>query len=200
MVVIGSSGSVEQPALGRRSARRPPRRFGLNGFPSEVDEDFPEHLGILDARDDAHRPATGRAGLDVDPEHPLGALRPGHRGTAFGRCPLLRIRSRCMSASPAPLGRCHLRAVFAVRRKDPVTNSPGVNLHARIAPEGDAPWMARIQASQVDPRFRYQGCQAGNEVQWLDKIAGSDLEQPKAGPKGGGQEARSKITYVVPSR
>ena len=33
-----------------------------------------------------------------------------------------------------------------------------------------------------------------------DKIAGSDFEQPKAGPKGGGQDARSNITWVVPSR
>ena len=33
-----------------------------------------------------------------------------------------------------------------------------------------------------------------------DKIAGSDFEQPKAGPKGGGQDARSQITCVVPSR
>ena len=31
-----------------------------------------------------------------------------------------------------------------------------------------------------------------------DKIAGSDFEQPKAGPKGGGQDARSNITWVVP--
>jgi hypothetical protein len=60
--------------------------------------------------------------------------------------------------------------------------------------------MARIQASQVDPRFRYQGCQAGNEVQWLDKIAGSDLEQPQAGPKGGGQDARRNMTCMVPPR
>jgi len=29
-------------------------------------------------------PAAGRPGLDVDPEDPLEALRPGHRGTAFG--------------------------------------------------------------------------------------------------------------------
>jgi hypothetical protein len=33
-----------------------------------------------------------------------------------------------------------------------------------------------------------------------DQIAWSDLEQPQAGPKGGGQAARSKMTCVVPSR
>lgn len=39
-----------------------------------------------------HRVVAGRTGLDVDPKDLLEALRPGHRGTAFGRRPLLRIR------------------------------------------------------------------------------------------------------------
>jgi hypothetical protein len=52
----------------------------------------------------------------------------------------------------------------------------------------------------VEQRLRHQGRQPGDEIQRLDKIAGSDLEQPKAGQKGGGQAAQSKITYVVPSR
>jgi hypothetical protein len=32
------------------------------------------------------------------------------------------------------------------------------------------------------------------------KIAGSDLEQPQAGPKGGGQDARRNMTCMVPPR
>jgi hypothetical protein len=40
-----------------------------------VGEDLLDDGGILDASDDSHRPAAGRAGLDVDPEHPLEALR-----------------------------------------------------------------------------------------------------------------------------
>ncbi len=47
------------------------------------------------------RPAAGRAGLDVDPEHPLEALRPRHRGTAFGWRRLLRIRG-CTCRPPLP--------------------------------------------------------------------------------------------------
>jgi hypothetical protein len=57
-----------------------------------------------------------------------------------------------------------------------------------------------VKAGEVDPRRGYQGRQAGQEVEWFDKIAGSDFEQPQAGPKGGGQDARSNITWVVPSR
>ena len=39
--------------------------------------------GVLDAGDDAHRTAAGRTGLDIDPENPIQALRPGHRDAAF---------------------------------------------------------------------------------------------------------------------
>ena len=38
------------------------------------------------------------------------------------------------------------------------------------------------------------------EVQRLDKIAWGDFEQQKAVPKGGGQEARSNMTWMVPCR
>jgi hypothetical protein len=115
-----------------------------------VGEDLLDDTGVLNARDDAHRPAAGRAGLDVNTEHPFQALRPGHRGAAFGRCRLLGIRGLGMPASPAPLGRCHPRTVFAVGRK-----------HA-------------VEARQVDPRFRHQRCQPGNEVEGLeDNVRGA---------------------------
>jgi len=92
----------------------------LSRFRIQVGEDLLDGVRILDAfRDDPHRPTAGRAGLDIDPEDPLEALRPTHRGAAFGWASLFRIRCRGMLASPAPLGRCHLRAVFAVWRKDP---------------------------------------------------------------------------------
>jgi hypothetical protein len=45
-------------------------------FLGEVGENLPDHHRIFDAGDDAHRPAAGCAGLDVDPEHALQALRP----------------------------------------------------------------------------------------------------------------------------
>jgi len=53
---------------------------------------------------------------------------------------------------------------------------------------------------QVRAGFWHQRGEARNKVLGLDKIAGSDFGQPKAGPKGGGQDARSNITCVVPSR
>ncbi len=44
--------------------------------------------------------AAGRAVLDLDPEHPLQALRPGHRSPAFGQCPFPRARCRGMPNNP----------------------------------------------------------------------------------------------------
>ena len=125
--------SVEQTRLRWRPARRPPRTFGLSHLRIQVCEDLIDDVGILDAGDDPHRPAAGRAGLDVDPEHPLEALRPGHRGTAFGRRRLLRIRGPGVLTAPAPLGRRHARPVLAVWRKD------------------------AVETAQVDPWFRHQG-------------------------------------------
>jgi hypothetical protein len=57
-----------------------------------------------------------------------------------------------------------------------------------------------VEARQIDPGLRHQGGESGDEVERLDNIAGSDVEQPQAGPKGGGQEAQSNMTWVVPSR
>ena len=56
------------------------------------------------------------------------------------------------------------------------------------------------QLRQIQPRFRYQDRQPDNEIQRLDKIAWSDFERPQADPKGAGQDARSKLMYVVPLR
>ena len=51
----------------------------------QVSEDLLDHHRVLDAGDDAHRPAAHRAGLDVDAEHALEALRPSHPRPALGR-------------------------------------------------------------------------------------------------------------------
>jgi hypothetical protein len=48
-------------------------------FVREVSEGRLDHHRIFDARDDAHRAAAARAGLDVDTEHALQALCPAHR-------------------------------------------------------------------------------------------------------------------------
>ena len=62
--IVGSSGSAEQSCLGRRPARRQAGGSGLRRFRIQVGEDLLDHLGILDAGDDPHRAAAGRAGLD----------------------------------------------------------------------------------------------------------------------------------------
>jgi hypothetical protein len=60
------------------------------------------NLGVLDTRDGPHRPTSGRAGLDVDGEHALQALRPAHRGATFGRCRLVCVLTGVMPTAPAP--------------------------------------------------------------------------------------------------
>ncbi len=49
----------------------------------QVGEDLLDDVGALEARDGLHRPAAGRAGLDITPEEPLEALRPSHRGAGY---------------------------------------------------------------------------------------------------------------------
>ncbi len=51
-----------------------------------------------------------------------------------------------------------------------------------------------MQARQVDTGVGYQGSKPGQKIQRFDKIARSDFEQPKAGPQGEGQDARSNMT------
>jgi hypothetical protein len=103
---------------------------------------------VFNAGDDPHCPATGRAGLDIDAEDPFQALSTGHRGAPFARCRLLPIPRRGMLASPAPLGRRHPRAVFAVRRKHPV------------------------ETGEIESRLGHQGRQPGDEVEGFEDDMG----------------------------
>jgi hypothetical protein len=57
-------------------ARRQLGGVRLDGVRLEVCEDPLGHDQILDASDDSHCPATGRAGLDTDTDDPFQALRP----------------------------------------------------------------------------------------------------------------------------
>jgi hypothetical protein len=61
--------------------RCPARMRWIDGLPSaaEIFQNPLDDCGILDADDDAQPTAALAAGLDVDGEHPLEALRPGHR-------------------------------------------------------------------------------------------------------------------------
>jgi hypothetical protein len=74
---------------------------------SEVREDRLDHHRIIDARDDAHRAAAARAGLDVHAEHAREALcrSAGVRASAFADCALPLPRpARMTSARCALLG------------------------------------------------------------------------------------------------
>ena len=121
------------------------------------------------------RATADAAGFHVNIEYPLESLCPSHGHMALCGC-LLVLAFCCFLATLAPLRRRYPRSVFTVRRK------------------------YSVKSRQVDSGLGYQCGQFGDKVHRLDKIAGSDFEQPQAGPKGGGQDARSNITWVVPSR
>ena len=83
-----------------------------------------------------HRPAAMAARFDVELEHPLQALPPGH-GRMSRRCRPVRFLAR----APAALTRCYLRAQVAIGRK-----------HA-------------VKPRQVHARFRHQRRQPRHEIQ-----------------------------------
>jgi len=81
-------------------------------FAREVSEDRLDHHRIFDARDDAHRAAAARAGLDVDAEHALQALCPAHRGAPLGRRSRLGPGRTCPALAPPSIGdQCAVRTV-----------------------------------------------------------------------------------------
>ncbi len=80
----------------------------------QVVEYLPDHLGIFDAGDDLHGSAAGLASLDIDVEHALEALRPGHDDMAFGGCPFCKSIGSIGIASLAPAGRRDQCPVIAV--------------------------------------------------------------------------------------
>jgi len=81
-------------------------------FVREVSEDRLDHHRIFDARDDAHCPATGRAGFHLDAEHALPALCPVHRRAALGRRSRICPGSVCPTlAPPGPGDQCAVRTV-----------------------------------------------------------------------------------------
>ncbi len=81
-------------------------------FAREVSEDRLDHCRIFDARDDAHRAAAARAGLNVDAEPALQALCPAHRGAPLGRRSRLGPGRTCPALAPPGLGdQCAVRTV-----------------------------------------------------------------------------------------
>jgi len=75
---------------------------------------LPDHHRVFDVSDHLDGAAAFAADLDVDSEHALETLRPGHRRPMFGGCWRF---TRYFSLVPfAALGGRHQRAVFAVLR------------------------------------------------------------------------------------
>jgi hypothetical protein len=133
-----------------------------------------DHSRLLDARDDLEPPTAAPADLDVDSEYPLQALRPRQRPLPAG--------GRWLSA---PVGLAGTGG--AGLRHDPGPIRTRRREHALVR-------------RQVRAGFWHQRGKPRDEILGLAKIAGSDFEQPKAGPEGGGQDARTNIACVVPSR
>ena len=89
---------VEQPSLRRCADRRAPGGVEFRRVRIQVGEDLLDDGWILNARDDAHRPTAGRAGLDIDPDQiawsdleppqagPKGAGQDARSNTRFRRC------------------------------------------------------------------------------------------------------------------
>src|SRR5690606_41301905 len=92
--------SQRHTALRRRTAGL--RRLDGPGVPAEVRENPLDRCGLLDAGDDPQPAAAVPAGLDVDGEYPLEALRPCQG-------PLLTDASR----SPRVLGTTRARSGLA---------------------------------------------------------------------------------------
>ena len=101
-------GSLEQGGL-RCSPAVGERRLCGRRVPIQVGKNFLDGYRVLDAGDDFDSTAALTAGFDVDVEHSLEALRPGHGRMAFGRC-WSRTRRLGLAAPPSP-GRRHLRTV-----------------------------------------------------------------------------------------
>ena len=57
-----------------------------------------------------------------------------------------------------------------------------------------------VESGEIDLRLGHQTHQPSGAIPLLDKIARSEFEQPKAGPKGKGQDTRSNMKWGVPSR
>ena len=80
MALSRLSGPPAAPGLAAQARRT--RLF----FLVEVSEDLLDRRRIFDADDDPNGAAADCAGLDVDPEHPLQALRPRRRPPRQNSC------------------------------------------------------------------------------------------------------------------
>ena len=90
---------------------------------AKMSQDLVDDVLLLNATvrridDDFDSPPAATANLDVDFEHALESLGPGHSRMALGRCPYFRIcaRLKCLATS----GRSDFPAPAVIRRQDAV--------------------------------------------------------------------------------
>jgi hypothetical protein len=121
-------------------------------------------------------PQAGQVSMSMPTTRFSRCVRPSHRCSTFHRRLRLPLIGSLGFGALPPFRRCHRGAVSTVGGQ------------------------YALQARQIDPGLRHPGGESGDEVERLDQIAGSDFDQPKADPKGGGQDARSHMVGVVPSR
>ena len=120
----------------------------------KMSQDPVDDVLLLDASDDFDRPTAATANLDVDFEHALESLGPGHSSMALGRCPYFRIcaRLKCLATS----GRSDFPAPAMVRSKD------------------------AMESREIDPRFWHEGRQSRNEVHGFECYLGRSVPVRKA--------------------
>ncbi len=132
-----------------------------------MDEYLLDDHRIFDAGDDVHGctnaagarmrksghfdgTAAGLARLNVDIEHPLESLGPGHGCATLGRRSVLRFIWRLRLAAFAPPCVRHLHAMFAVGSE------------------------YTVKAGEIDPGLGHQGGQPDDEIQGLkDHMGGA---------------------------
>ena len=112
-------------------------------------ENLLDHHGVFYAGDNPESATAGLTGRDVNVEHPLEPLRPGHRGATFGG--RWRFIPSLGLVALASLGRGDQGTVFAVRGK------------------------YTMKSCQIHPWFWHQGRQPGDEVQWLENDMGGAI-------------------------
>jgi hypothetical protein len=125
------------------------------GFLREVGEYLMDDVGVVDSGDDLHRALAVGAGLDVDVEYALQALRPGHGGAGFGG-------GFCFGGAGtlavAALSLRDVGALMMVRGKDAVI------------------------AREVDTGVGHQGGESGDEVERLEKEMGGAITVRRISP------------------
>lgn len=75
-------------------------------------EDLVDDHQVFNAGNDFHGAAARRAGLNVDVEHPLESLRPGHGRAPFDRCLSLLFISCCEFDALAGRHQCSVLAIW----------------------------------------------------------------------------------------